>query len=461
MLHRLTFAPFPDAAAATWFAALGDALEADGAQGLLLANLPVSEVLTLPAVAVLPDRVVILQSDATAAPGSATPDEQQTALAAWLGTWPELPPVPAAAIAGFAIGAGPASTGWPATLLEALPQRLRELPAALPLPADALEKWASSLLDDDEDNADTYPTGFWEQKARQLWNWLGAADVPADPPYGVAPLPPAPATDTAAEQRRLEQLRQQLFAELQQQRLQMEARETAREQSIAQLRQQLAATPTAAAEVAALQARLAAETQEKNALAAAITASRQEAEARNRELEARMQQLGQQVQQLQARPAATSPAAGAAGAAAAVPPTAPAAPAAQPAPVARKRPAAGSAVGPRPASGQWQLQWPRVALVLGLLAGIGAGGWAVQHYAGTSAGPAEKRSPTREARSDANDDGIDENLEAAAPTLFDIQPDTIRVEEDKLDSAAELAPEPAVPEPGETMDSVTAPAEGI
>ncbi|SET76855.1 hypothetical protein [Hymenobacter actinosclerus] len=446
MLHRLTFAPFPDAAAATWFADLGDALEADGTTGLLLANLTVSEGQALAAVAVLPGRVVVLQPAAPA--GTTAPKQQTTALATWLGTWPELPPVPAAAIAGFVIGADAAGTAWPATTLDALPRQLRELPQTLPLPAAALESWASSLIDDEED-PETYRTGFWEQKARQLWSWLGAADVPADPPYGVAPPAPAPATDTAAEQRRLEQLRQQLFAELEQQRLQMEAREEAREQSIAQLQQQLAATPTAAAEVAALQARLAAETQEKNALAAAITASRQEAEARNRELEARMQQLGRQVEQLQTRPATAGPAA-------TVPAPTPGASPASAAPPMRQRPAGGTPARPR-AAAPWRLQWPRVALVLGLLAGIGAGGWAVQHYAGSAARPAQ--APARQDR--PTDNEVDENLEAAAPTLFDIQPDTIRVEADKADSAAEIAPEPAVPEPGETMDSVTAPAEGI
>ncbi|NVO86076.1 hypothetical protein [Hymenobacter terrestris] len=437
MLHRLTFAPFPDAAAATWIADLGDALEADGATGLLLANLTVSEALTLPAVAVLPGRVVVLQPGAESS--DSTTQAQQTALAAWLGTWPELPVVPAAAIAGFTIESDSANKGtvWPITTLKHLPQRLRELPTTLLLSDTLLQSWAESLSKDEEE--ETYPTAFWEQKARQLWNWLGAADVPADPPYGTAPAQSAPATDTAAEQQRLEQLRQQLFAELEQQRLQMEAREAAREQSIAQLRQQLAATPSAAAEVAALQARLAAETQEKNALAAAIMASRQEAEARNRELEARMQQLGQQVAQLQTRPAATV-------SAATVPTVI--APAVMPR-VGGSRPATATA--------QWQLQWPRVALVLVLLAGIGAGSWAVQHYARPPANRKETRSQPREEQPDTDE----ENLEAAAPTLFDIQPDTLQLEPEPTDSVDETAPEPVEPQPEETMDSVTAPEEGI
>ncbi|SDY71510.1 bZIP transcription factor [Hymenobacter psychrophilus] len=452
MLHRLTFAPFPDTAAATWFADLGDALEAAGITGLLLANLAVSETEVLPAVAVLPGQVVVLQP-ATKAP-TTTAQEQQTALATWLSTWPELPLVLATAIAGLVVDQHPAATptvpdGWPATTLEALPRQLRALPLTLPFSEAVLHTWAASLTDEEEETEDQ-PTGFWEQKARQVWNWLGAADVPADPPYGADAPPTTSPADTAAEQQRLEQLRQQLFAELEQQRLQMEARETVREQSIAQLRQQLAATPSAAAEVAALQARLAAETQEKNALAAAIASSRQEAKVRNRELEARMQQLGHQVAQLQSRSTsapATAPAA------ATLLTTAPASSAQS----ARVR--ASGPIAPRPvAATPWQLQWPRVALVLVLLGGIGAGGWAVQHYARPVAGPTETSRPAREDRSDIGD----ENLEAAAPTLFDIQPDTIQVDSEQLDSAREVAPEPATPAPAaEVMDSVVAPAEGI
>ncbi|RFP63784.1 hypothetical protein D0N36_17440, partial [Hymenobacter lapidiphilus] len=88
-------------------------------------------------------------------------------------------------------------------------------------------------------------------------------------------------------------------------------------------------------------------------------------------------------------------------------------------------------------------QWPRVALVLVLLAGIGAGGWAVQHYARPPAGRGEARSQPREDQPDNNE----ENLEAAAPTLFDIQPDTIQVDSEPADSVGELAPEPVEPSP--------------
>ncbi len=460
MLHRLSFAPFPDAATETWFAALGDALEADGADGLLLANLALETGNPLPAVVVLPGRVAVLQPT----PGPPLPP-QQAALAQWLGTWPELPPVPAAAIAGFTVppdsgAAAHAASGVDGWLVVPAPQlaaRLRALPAQEALTTAVLHQWADSLTEEDPEGETAYervPAGFWEQKARQLWAWLGAADVPADPPYGPVAPAPIPPPDGAAEQRRLEQLRQQVLAELQQQRQQMEAREAAREQSIAQLRQQLAATPSAAAEVAALQARLAAETQEKNALAATIAAARQEADARNRELEARMQQLDRQVAQLQTRPAASASAGSPP-----APTTRPAAPSVAPAaPVTGRRSAGQQAPTRRPApTSAWRLQWPRVALVLLVLALVGAGAVAVQRYSRQLFGGPQPR-PRQEVRA-AAEDNDDENLEAAAPTLFDIQPDTLRVDTDDVDDTA--TSEPVAPQPDEIMDSVVAPQEGI
>ncbi|OWP63646.1 hypothetical protein CDA63_07585 [Hymenobacter amundsenii] len=460
MLHRLSFAPFPNTAATDWFAAVGDALEAAGAEGLLLANLTVGTAgLLMPAVVVLPGRVAVLQP----APAAALPP-QQAALAQWLGTWPELPAMSAAAVAGFIVpadsgAAAIAASGADGWLIVAAPQLAAHLRALTPeaaLTAAVLHRWADSLTEEDpapQQDPDEALTGFWEHKARQLWSWLGAADVPADPPYGLAPPLTAPPADTAAEQQRLEQLRQQLFAELQQQRQATEAREATREQSIAQLRQQLAATPSAAAEVAALQARLAAETQEKNALAATIAASRQEADARNRELEARMQQLDRQVAQLQTRPAATAEASSPP-----VPTVRPAAPAvASAAPATGLRTASKPAPTRRPAPAAWRLQWPRVALVLLVLALVGVGAVAVQRYSRQLFGSSQPR-PRPQVRA-AAEDNDDENLEAAAPTLFDIQPDTLRVEADDVDDT--ITAEPAAPQPNEIMDSVMAPQEGI
>ncbi|MBT9393995.1 hypothetical protein KLP40_12555 [Hymenobacter sp. NST-14] len=457
MLHRLSFAPFPDTATAHWFAALGDALAADGAAGLLLANLD-TEAEVLPAVVVLPGRVAILRPPSASA---GTLPGQQAALARWLGTWPELPPVPAAAIAGFIVpldsadAAAADAQGWAVVPPAQLAEELRAQGAEAGLTAPALHRWTGSLTEEDPAAETSYehePAGFWEQKARQLWGWLGAEDVPADPPYGTGP-PPA---SGAAEQHRLEQLRRQMLDELQQQRRAMEAREAAREQSITQLRQQLAATPSAATEVAALQARLTAETREKNRLAAAIEAARAEAEVRNRELEARMQQLGQQVQQLQTPPAAPRPAAGVPAAGPATPAPAAARPVAAPTAAAPARPTG----RPRVTAPAWRLQWTRVALVLLVLALIGVGAVAVQRYSRQWF----EEVPLRQERpaADADVDNTDENLEAAAPTLFDIQPDTVQVDEpDSAAAAPEVTPEPAAPNPGEVMDSVVAPEEGI
>ncbi|MFD2786306.1 hypothetical protein ACFSX6_12635 [Hymenobacter rubripertinctus] len=459
MLHRLSFAPFPDTAAAHWFAAVGDALEAAGTEGLLLANLTVGETAALlPAVVVLPGRVAVLRP--TAAAPAARP-AQQAALAQWLGTWPELPAVAGATIASFLVPPNAAlvvadAAGWAVVPAPELAEALRALPAQAPLTAPVLQRWADSLTEEDPELETGYeqaPSGFWEQKGRQLWAWLGAEDVPADPPYGPTP-PPA---NQAAEQLRLEQLRRQVLGELQQQRQQMEVREVAREQSIAQLRQQLAATPSAAAEVVALQARLSAETQEKNALAAAIDAARTEAEARNRELEARMQQLGRQVQQLQAPPVAAAPAL-----VPVAPPALPPAPVrSTTAPVFAAAPAtrpATTRLRPTPPAAAWRLQWPRVALVLLVLALVGMGAVAVQRYSRQWFGEPPVR-PQQSAT--ATDENTDQNLEAAAPTLFDIQPDTVQLDEQDSADPAGVTPEPAAANPGEMMDSVVAPEEGI
>ncbi|PJJ53224.1 WG repeat-containing protein [Hymenobacter chitinivorans] len=151
---------------------------------------------------------------------------------------------------------------------------------------------------------------FWQQKAAQLWRWLGAEDVAEldDAPYGFAE------TSLAArnqEKQELEQLRATMQQELSAQLRAMEAREAEREKSIAYLREQLAAAPAVAPEAAVLQARLAAENREKDALETAIQTSRAESEERNRALDAKIQQLEQLMRRLE-----THPAAGAASAAA-------------------------------------------------------------------------------------------------------------------------------------------------
>ncbi|GAB3585073.1 WG repeat-containing protein [Hymenobacter daeguensis] len=173
---------------------------------------------------------------------------------------------------------------------------------------------------------------FLGQKARALWGWLGASDVPDDdPPYGYA----AALSARSEEKEQLEQLRQQMQADLHTQLSALEAREAERERNIAQLRAELAQAPPVAAEATALVSRLGAETREKAALEAEMQASRAELAARNQELDAKIQQLGQLIEQLNKTAAASPPPAQAA------PP--PARPVSPPAPPTATAPAATAA----------------------------------------------------------------------------------------------------------------------
>ena len=143
--------------------------------------------------------------------------------------------------------------------------------------------------------------GFLGQKAKALWGWLGAVDVPDDDPaYGYDPSTVAARSE---EKQHLEQLRQQMQADVAAQLQALETREAERERSIAQLRAELAQAPPVAAEATALVSRLGAETREKAALEAEMQASRAESAARNQELDAKIQQLGQLIEQLSTAPA--------------------------------------------------------------------------------------------------------------------------------------------------------------
>lgn len=141
-------------------------------------------------------------------------------------------------------------------------------------------------------------TTYLGQKLRQLWSWLGAEDIPADPPYGeAAPLPDQHLRDQQ-EQARLHQLRQELLAELAQQRREAAAREATRTQELAQLRQQLAQAGQPAAERQA-------EQRAQAALEESLRTARTELATRHQELDARIRQLGQLMEQLrQSGPAA-------------------------------------------------------------------------------------------------------------------------------------------------------------
>ncbi|AHJ96358.1 hypothetical protein [Hymenobacter swuensis] len=489
MLHSILFAPFTDAALQARYEAALATLTAAGTEGVLLGNLPVAS-MVLPAVLVQQGGAVILLLAAGGGQlsipmletepwrledqqlaGFEADDNplrlfrrQRATLAGWLAQQPELPqPIGEVDVAGLLVFDQlvrfAAEVEYQLDQLLAadqfqlvpqvgqLPRRLAQLPTRLRLPAAALAEWAEALVqygpeppqaEAEESTPEEAPSTFWGQKARQIWGWLGAEDVPADPPYGNAPA--AAVAAGQEEKQRLEQLRQQVVQELQQQRREMEAREAEREESIAQLRAQLTQAPSATAEVAALQARLTAETQEKQQLQAAIQASRTEAETRNQALDARIQQLGQQLAQLQAQP-----------------PVAAAMPTAfDSTPLTTTRPVAGRPVSP---AVLWRLQWQRGAVVVASIAALGGGLWAVTQlpvWLGTQRPAAgQTNTPVEPA---------DDNTEAAAPTLFDIQPDTVA-----LDSTAEDAPLTPAEEhiiaadsleqqahPGEILDSVAA-----
>lgn len=479
MLHSLLLAPFDDPARQAWYETVQAALQAEtvAPATLLLGNL-VADTEELDALILRPHSVTVLQfgvgsrqiTENELLPLLEQFRRQQQAAAAWLGDSLSAEPVRPEQVTGLVVFAAPVTFGanveqflrtQPGTdqfqLLSTAQQVPRRLPQLATAEVQLLEAefpaWYQQLTEASINEPEVEP-GFWEQNARKLWRWLGAEDIPHDAPYGGATV-----AASQEEKERLEQLRQQVRDELLQQRQQMEAREAEREQSIAQLRAQLTETPSATAEVAALQARLATETREKQQLEAAIQASRQEAAARNQELDARIQQLGHLIQQLQTAPPAAAPAPPAQ-----QPRTAAASPAAQPKPMAMPpvsaataRPAAPVRPAPNllPRQSQWQLQWPRVALVVAAAGILGMGAWGMVRFSDRLL---QEPRPRRAVPQQPTND----NTEAAAPTLFDIQPDTIQLEVDKsgaeMDSAraAESAiEEPPAPQQGEVMDSTS------
>lgn len=142
-----------------------------------------------------------------------------------------------------------------------------------------------------------------------LWRWLGAEDV-SDPNNDQFANDTYTTAAPQAQKEELERLRASMQAELGAQLQALETREKEREQSIAQLRQQLTAAPPVTAEAQALQVQLAAENQEKERLEAAMRASRTDLEERNQALDSRIRQLEglmQQLQQAPSTPAGTPP----------------------------------------------------------------------------------------------------------------------------------------------------------
>jgi hypothetical protein len=178
-----------------------------------------------------------------------------------------------------------------------LTQLAQELGATDEVPVQA------AAVGEQEAPETTAASGFLRQKASQLWHWLGAHDVDDldTPPYGYE--------EEAArrqEKQELEQLRATLQADVAAQLRALELREAEREESLTQLRQQLAAAPAVTSEAAALQARIAVESREKELLEAARQASRAESEVRNRELDAKIEHLSRLMQQMQDATAAAT-----------------------------------------------------------------------------------------------------------------------------------------------------------
>ncbi|TGE07908.1 hypothetical protein [Hymenobacter fodinae] len=506
MLHSLLYAPFADAARQAQYEAVRTALLADTTPNtaLLLGNFEV-EGEVVDALIVRPRSITVLlfvpegglldistQPDAAWQLGAytlhgdehaANPFEQflhqQEAVATWLTDQLPSTAILPEYITGIVLFANPVQFGpgveaylrrQPGAenfqLLGAaaqLPRRLRQLGhPELNFTADELLTWAHDLTASAAAGS-TAPEeapeiGYWEQKARQLWYWLGAVDVPEDAPYG------APAEAVAAgqqEMQRLEQLSQQVHTELTAQRQAMEAREAEREQSIAQLRAQLAQAPSAAAEAAELRARLQQESQEKAALEEAIQAARAEADARNRELDARIQQLGQLIEQMQ-RPPAPPP----------------------PAPTARPVPAAAvtnkSAARPQPTSSSrskplvappaksqsapalhglrrlqaTNLRLPRVALVLAVLVCVALGGWAIVRSSKKLLREQDQAPARTATRPQYQPEAETDESEATPPTIEDILPDTIQLNSEERSAATETTPNSSSEATTTTSDSV-------
>jgi hypothetical protein len=411
MLHHFQFAPFPDAARQLLYQRLLAALQAEagGPDTLLLGNFAVAEGdEPLDAVVVRPHSITLLvlvpgggrlsipalsygawKLDGQPLPGAAAADnpfeqfrQQKEALAAWLA--PQLSPEQANLqfISGVVVFGGPVSfePGVEAQLSQQpgssfqlladaaqLPRRLKQLARPeIDLTPDELSQWARELA------ADSAPAGAAAPPAlapepepaeapslwRRAWRWLGAEDIPDDAPYGNYPAEQVAAS--SAEKQRLERIRQESQAELRQQLLALEAREAERERNMAELRAQLAQTTPVTSEAQVLREQLAAESREKAALEEAMRASRAESERSSQELDAKIQQLGHLLDQLHAR-AAAPPAPGVA------PATAPG-------------PAAPAPAAPRVGPGfrqlrQWRRRLPRAGAVLGGVALLGLGAW--------------------------------------------------------------------------------------
>ncbi|QJX46431.1 hypothetical protein HMJ29_05565 [Hymenobacter taeanensis] len=374
MLHTYQPTPFADAVRQGQFEALVAALiaESQAPDTLLLGNFPLEsgpETVVLEAVVVRPRSITLLllvptggllnipdfrvgpwllnEAPLLGTGGTENPFQQfqaqREALAAWLA---QLLPTEAANlnfISGLVLFAEPVRFG------PEVEERMSSVPAAsafhlLPDPARftrRLSQLASPEIDLSPTDlhllmgqlglelpptptaspAAAYqpgPADLLRQQAGKLWRWLGAEELSeldrTDSGYEI---------DLVAirnqEKAQLEELRANLQATVSAQLQALEKREAEREQSLAKLREELAAASPAAPEAAALASRLAAENEEKVSSEATMQAYQAQSAARTQELEQKIQQLEALIRQL-------SP--DMAGKAAAVPTSAPAAPAA-------------------------------------------------------------------------------------------------------------------------------------
>ncbi|GAB3634473.1 hypothetical protein GCM10027422_00630 [Hymenobacter arcticus] len=314
-----------------------------------------------------------------------------------------------------------------------LPARLRQSPVSelFTLADDELIEWGEYLANEPyaphqqgvpESLFEDLPT-FLTQKLRQLWSWLGAEDIPADPSYGGSL--PDPHLRDQQEQARLQQLRHELQAELHQQRQEATTREAARTQELTQLRQQLAQAGLSATERRA-------EQQATANLEGELRTARAELAARNHELDARIQQLGLLIKQLQTtNKAAQVPA-----------PTPPLATEHPAAAVAARRPASQAATQPaarpRPTSFRRLRQAERWGVVALVLAGLGVGSWGMVRLAHP---PKPRAAATAAPRSKT----VLQAEEGAAPNVVYVVDSALAPIQTDTDDASlySAAPEPA------------------
>jgi hypothetical protein len=418
MLVSIFPVPFADATRQRQYDAVEAALHANGTAAVLLGNLGAFTEVEADALLVRPDCLVLLvltpragrltmptalaygtwQLNGQLLPGRDGADnpfaqyrQQQPAALAWLSEQLDMPAEALPPCLGVALFEAPLTFGPEVEanlhqqasahdfqLVAGVTQLLLRLPQATGegiLPEPALLAWAERLqteLATGEEHVEAPTENFLEQKLRQLWRWLGAEDIPADPPYGGPALPPSYERDEQ-EQARLQQLRQELQAELHQQRQEAATREKAREQDLALLRQQLAQAGQSAAERQA-------EQQAKAALEEALQTARAELAARNHELDTRIKQLGQLIGQLQVSAAAPKPT--------------PAAPRPAVAPTAARPAAAAPVARVRPTYRRLR-QAERWGLVVLGLAGASGGLWGIMRLVRHPAPSAAAVRPSR------------------------------------------------------------------